>query len=208
MTPCDQTCGPRGVSSVSTSASGVRFRGQRFAASRGGTEDIEKRFLGPLAPWLQKGRTWSLLLTRNKNGSMTPLFWVTPFLRVRRRLQAGPKVLVGGFGLGLGLVVGLGLDWRLLGPPARCQLLSFLFWGQGSPTKKDKKEKKGYPYSNLSTGGPRLGVGLGLLRVGLSKNAPSGDGLGGKELGNGSLTFRSPCWLGFLSTIVAQLSLV
>ena len=32
--------------------------------------------------------TWSLLLTRNKKWSMTPLFWVMVRLRVRRRLHA------------------------------------------------------------------------------------------------------------------------
>ena len=29
------------------------------------------------------------------------------------------------------------------------------FFGEGSPTKIDYRKNKGYPYSNLSTGGPR-----------------------------------------------------
>ncbi|CAJ1445465.1 unnamed protein product [Effrenium voratum] len=35
-------------------------------------------------------------------------------------------------------------------------LLPFLFWGEGSPTKNRQKNKIGYPYSKLSTGGPSL----------------------------------------------------
>ena len=35
------------------------------------------------------------------------------------------------------------------------------FWGEGSLTKIDYK--KGYPFSNLSTGGPRRAVSEGIL---------------------------------------------
>ena len=38
-----------------------------------------------------------------------------------------------------------------LGPPV---VPFYPFWGEGSPTKIDHT-KKGYPYSSLSTGGPR-----------------------------------------------------
>ena len=41
---------------------------------------------------------------------------------------------------------------QLLGPPV---VPFYPFWGEGSPTKIDCR-KKGYPYSKLSTGGPRL----------------------------------------------------
>ena len=37
-------------------------------------------------------------------------------------------------------------------------LLPFLFWGEGSP-KIDYRKKKRYPYSILSTGGPRRAAG-------------------------------------------------
>ena len=39
-----------------------------------------------------------------------------------------------------------------LGPPA---VPFYPFLGDNSPTKIDKTEKRWYPYSNLSTGGPR-----------------------------------------------------
>ena len=42
---------------------------------------------------------------------------------------------------------------RLLGPPV---LPFYLFFGEGSTTKIDYRQK-GYPYSNLSTGGPGAG---------------------------------------------------
>ena len=53
-----------------------------------------------------------------------------------------------------------------LGPPARCQLLSILSWGRvpllpffgkHSPSKVDKTEKIGYPYSNVSNLEDRTG---------------------------------------------------
>ena len=40
-----------------------------------------------------------------------------------------------------------------LGPPARCLFVYPLFGWEGSPAKIDYR-KSGYPYSNLSTGGP------------------------------------------------------
>ena len=54
----------------------------------------------------------------------------------------------------LGLFFGpfLGLE-RELGPPV---VPVYPFWGEGSPTKIYRlRQKIGYPYSNLSTGGPR-----------------------------------------------------
>ena len=51
---------------------------------------------------------------------------------------------------------------RPLGPPAGCPSLPFLFWlGGKAPTKIDYRQKSGYPYSNLYTGGPSLGSRLG-----------------------------------------------
>ena len=50
----------------------------------------------------------------------------------------------------------------VLGPTSSA-LLSF-FWGEGSPAKVDYR-KKGYPYSNLSTGGPSIGLHVGSLVV-------------------------------------------
>ena len=35
-------------------------------------------------------------------------------------------------------------------------VLFYLFFGEGSPTKIDKKERSGYPFSNLSTRGPSI----------------------------------------------------
>ena len=55
----------------------------------------------------------------------------------------------------------LGNEGEELGPP----VVPFLnpFWGEGSPTKIDYR-KKGYPFSSLSTGGPREGTAqVGLL---------------------------------------------
>ena len=43
---------------------------------------------------------------------------------------------------------------KCLGPPV---VPFYPFLGEGSPTKIDYR-KKGYPYSNLSTGGPRFGL--------------------------------------------------
>ena len=42
----------------------------------------------------------------------------------------------------------------MLGLPARCQLLPFLSWGR--VPLLNRLQKKGHPYSNLSTGGPSL----------------------------------------------------
>ena len=42
-------------------------------------------------------------------------------------------------------------------PTATSSALFALVLGESSPTKINQKEKSGYPYSNLSTGGPRLG---------------------------------------------------
>ena len=45
------------------------------------------------------------------------------------------------------------MEVSCLGPPARCPSLP-LFLRQGSLTEIDYRKKIGYPYSNLSTGGP------------------------------------------------------
>ena len=51
---------------------------------------------------------------------------------------------------------------RHLGPPAIGALLPYMFLvGEASPTEIDYR-KKGYPCSNLSTGGPRPGQATGL----------------------------------------------
>ena len=47
------------------------------------------------------------------------------------------------------------LTCLLLGPPDR-RPFTVSFLEEGSPTKVDYRKKE-YPYSNLSTGGPRLG---------------------------------------------------
>ena len=47
------------------------------------------------------------------------------------------------------------VEFCLSGISSRSPVVPFYpFWGEGSPTKTDYREKIWYPYSNLSTGGP------------------------------------------------------
>ena len=48
--------------------------------------------------------------------------------------------------------------WVVVGLPGPPAVPFCPFSGEGSPTDIDQRKKKRYPYSNLSTGGPRLVV--------------------------------------------------
>ena len=70
--------------------------------------------------------------------------WIGMFIRGTIWVLTHGQVTLGGF---------LAKERCRLGPPARCPFSPKFCGREGSPTKIDCR-KKGYPYSNLSTGGP------------------------------------------------------
>ena len=54
--------------------------------------------------------------------------------------------------------INVGLECFPRSPRDRCPFTVTFFGWEGSPTKIDYRKKSWYPYSNLSTGGPRLDV--------------------------------------------------